>query len=389
MKTRAKLLVLAGLLCLLPLAGHAAEGINSTAGTPLPLGAGDNTVMWIVPSGTDGVPSGTPGYVGINTGDPQATLDVNGGVKVGSDETCTPQKAGTLSFFKKDPSDTAKRLCLCTENGDWQCLCPAFAHNAMLFTTSVTFKPPSGVSSDCPLSMRVLAVGGGASGSGYGYTAGNGSGRVAAQTVALTSMADVPVTVGFGGVDLSGPGMSGGTSSFGTLLSAAGGDVYDGQTIGGSGGSGGGPTCSSIDSFIACPAGGTNGSNAGNGVKDAKEGGGWHGGSGQGVPIVSSPTTVMELTFKSVTFAAGAGGAGGMTQHDSAPWGYWQNYGAGGGGGGILINGANNPSAGQGQAGGGYGGQGFGGGGGGAGRPNAVYSYVGGSGAPGFVYVEW
>lgn len=36
---------------------------------------------------------------GINTTDPQATLDVNGGIKIGNDTApCTAQKAGTIRF---------------------------------------------------------------------------------------------------------------------------------------------------------------------------------------------------------------------------------------------------------------------------------------------------
>lgn len=369
----------------------AAEGINSVEGSALPIGAGDTTVMYVTPpTPSDG---GLGSAVGVGTKTPLAKLDVNGGIRVGSVEKCTAQMGGTLSYRTLDATATTPTKSLCVCNGqtkEWDCMCPAFQHGSLLFSSNNSFKPPSGVSSRCPLTLRVLIVGGGASGAGFGYCAGNGSGRVAAQSITLTSSTAIPVTIGSGGVSSAAqsPGAPGGPSSFGTYLSADGANTFPAHN-GGGGGSGGGPMCASINSFIQCPAGGSNGSNGVNGVKDAIGGGGWQGGSGQGAPIVSSPTTVMGLTFQYASFGAGAAGAGGMTQHDTSPWGYWQNYGAGGGAGGILISGISNPSGGAGQGGGGAGGAGFGAGGGGAGRPNAAWVYQGGAGAPGFVYVEW
>lgn len=72
-----------------PALAHAdGDGINSTSGTPLPIGAGGHTAVTILPNGN----------VGVGTTNPVTPLDVNGGVKVGSATTCDPAHAGTIKW---------------------------------------------------------------------------------------------------------------------------------------------------------------------------------------------------------------------------------------------------------------------------------------------------
>ncbi|HQT63921.1 MAG: hypothetical protein B7Z75_03935 [Acidocella sp. 20-57-95] len=98
-----------------------------------------------------------------------------------------------------------------------------------VFTSTGTFTVPNGVTS-----VRVRVLGGGAS-SGYHSTmpgAGGGAGGEAYGIINnLTPGQAIAVTVGAGGAALTSPGVgnSGGTSSFGTFMSATGG-------VGGSGG---------------------------------------------------------------------------------------------------------------------------------------------------------
>jgi hypothetical protein len=124
------------------------------------------------------------------------------------------------------------------------CLGPRYA----VFTTSGTFTVPAGVSS-----VRVAAVGGGGGGGG-GHKGcgsgggGGGGGRVLTGTWAVTPGASLGVTVGGGGGGVSaGRGGAGGASTFGGLVSAAGGAGGEGgwycgseNSGGGAGGSGGG-----------------------------------------------------------------------------------------------------------------------------------------------------
>lgn len=54
--------------------------------------------MWVLESA-----KADPVRKGINTDDPQATLDVKGGVKIGNDErSCAPELAGTLRWTGKN-----------------------------------------------------------------------------------------------------------------------------------------------------------------------------------------------------------------------------------------------------------------------------------------------
>lgn len=54
--------------------------------------------MWVLESA-----KADPVRKGINTDDPRATLDINGGVKIGNDErSCAPELAGTLRWTGKN-----------------------------------------------------------------------------------------------------------------------------------------------------------------------------------------------------------------------------------------------------------------------------------------------
>lgn len=235
------------------------------------------------------------------------------------------------------------------------------------FTTSGTFMVPPGVSS-----VRVLAVGGGAGGAN-GHQGGGGSGLVATGTLAVSAGDLVPVTVGGFGKganpcngcnDIIG-NTPGGASSFGTMLSAAGGQTPTvGNGPGGNGGSGGGGSCN------AGPVGGAGGTSGAAGGACS-----YAGGTGQG-----STFTAALSGFTVHTFTAGPGGAGGTSSHAG-----------GGGGGGVRLDNAG-PSAGNGAAtfsGKGGGGFGAGGGGGGFNDTSGPVREAGGNGAPGLVYVEW
>ena len=91
----------------------------------------------------------------------------------------------------------------------------------------------------------IFCVGGGGSGGGLDYVknlrygAGAGGGYTSTLKQQALSSGNITITVGAGGnARANGSGLSGGVSSFGTLLSANGGG--GGTTYGGSGGSGGG-----------------------------------------------------------------------------------------------------------------------------------------------------
>lgn len=88
-------------LITLSTAACAVEGINSSNGTPLPLGAGGQTAIWILPQ----TATNQTGNVGIGVPSPTANLEVKRGLKIGTDESFTGEgtecnKPGTLSLAK-------------------------------------------------------------------------------------------------------------------------------------------------------------------------------------------------------------------------------------------------------------------------------------------------
>lgn len=155
-----------------------------------------------------------------------------------------------------------------------------------LFTSSGTFTVPAGITK-----VWVSMSGGGGGGSnGYAidtlYYWGKGGGGAAAylaKAVTVTPGADITVTIGAGGT-AGGPGTAGGTTSFGSLLSCAGGggggNASNGSpgAAGGAGGTAGGEGCGGSSIF---GAGGAYASVSLAGRPGAGYGGGGGGGGGQ------------------------------------------------------------------------------------------------------------
>ncbi|MEO7733916.1 MAG: hypothetical protein ABIY55_23330, partial [Kofleriaceae bacterium] len=233
--------------------------------------------------------------------------------------------------------------CTLTPTDDTAIAATFTKHGSATFTASGSFTVPPGVTA-----IHVLAVGGGGGGAN-GHQAGGGSGLVATATTPINPGAVVAVTVGGGGLgaverDNGDNQVAGNTpgsaSSFGAILSAAGGQTPPmAFSPGGSGGSGGGGGC---NPGLVGGAGGTGGSAGG----DCSI----LGGAGQG-------SFVAALTSFSVhAVTAGPGGAGGTSSHAG-----------GGGGGGVFLDGAgpggaNGAVPASGKGGGGYGGGGGAGG---------------------------
>lgn len=115
------------------------------------------------------------------------------------------------------------------------------SHGSQLFTTNGTFTVPKGVDK-----VYITGCGGGGSGSGndgysdYSPGAGGGGACAFKTPLTVTSGAQYTITVGAGGAQKTGGanGNAGGTSSFGALLSLAGGGggLYDKNAGGAAGG---------------------------------------------------------------------------------------------------------------------------------------------------------
>lgn len=250
------------------------------------------------------------------------------------------------------------------------------------FTSSGTFSVPSGVDK-----VLVLAVGGGGAGGGclsgagtYQAGGGGGGGQIKFEPVAVTAGSSVTVTIGAGGTGGTGDGASGGSTTFGALLTA----------LGGSGGAGNDNALTPV----------TNGMNQGGaGGRDntnyvASGGGG--GATSPGVsPYLADAGTTSTYSVRAGRNPNALGSSGGVSV-TSNKWSYGGNGGAGwlnlGGGGGAY-----------GPMGGGYGADGGGyntgtasnngsantGGGGGGSNTSSGSSVNAGSGGSGFLRVIW
>ena len=187
---------------------------------------------------------------------------------------------------------------------------PGFA-SAVTYTTSGSFVVPAGVTR-----LKVEVVGGGGAGGTHSTQPGGGGGAGGRATIWLSGITPgtaIPVTVGAGGQPSSGPGNGGNgqSSSFGSYVSATGGD-------GGGGGSGSGT-----------PSGGQGGTGVGGAVSYAGSWGGdaipsaGRGGDG-GSPGAGKGGTGAAGQNAPLNGVGGGGGCGGAAQ-------------AGGAGGGGLV----------------------------------------------------
>lgn len=212
--------------------------------------------------------------------------------------------------------------------------------------------------------IDIFCVGGG----GGGYLSGGGGGYTKTVSNKTLSMGQgYTVTIGAGGGVGSSSGVRGGTSSFGSLLSAEGGygATAGGSGRGGDGGSGGGDW----GGAGRAGNGGSNGSDGkANWIEVQNEYGVWEWAedtpAGQG-----QETTTREFGATSGTLYAGGGGGGANTDHPKNTGGY---AGDGGGGQGACrgSSGALVATAGGTNT----------GGGGGGGNTGVFDSMAGGSG---------
>lgn len=177
-----------------------------------------------------------------------------------------------------------------------------------IITSSKSWQNTTGGSLD----VVVMCFGGG--GGGYGtsnhqFGGGGGGGYMAKGSYTISSGQSVNVTIGNGGTGGSTSPSNGGTTSFGTYLSANGGAAGT-ETAGGSGGSGGGGSLYASGTGDSAGSGGTGGS------------GGYGGGGGGGGAGSVDGYTPAQYFYAT----GGAGGSGG-------------SYGGGGGGGGPAGKG--------------------------------------------------
>lgn len=100
-----------------------------------------------------------------------------------------------------------------------------------VFNASGTFIVPSDAINN---EFYVGCTGGGGGGQEQYMLGGGGAGRVSAK-LTLTPKTAIPVTVGLGGIHAPSGASSGGTSSFGALISCVGGNVNGGVSGGGNG----------------------------------------------------------------------------------------------------------------------------------------------------------
>ena len=177
----------------------------------------------------------------------------------------------------------------------------ALVANIQVFTNSGTFIVPMNVTR---IKVEIWGGGGGGGKSALGSGAGGGgAGGYAFNVFNVTPGASYPVTVGSGGTN----GVSGTTSSFGALMSAAGGGAGTNATPSAVGGGGkGGTTTNSIAPFIGSAGDGGStltgaGGNGASAFGDLGGTGGWGDAGGAGTNA-NGP---------------GAGGGGGATTSTS------------------------------------------------------------------------
>lgn len=276
-----------------------------------------------------------------------------------------------------------------------------------IFQMDGTFTVPAGVTS---VAVRIL----GAGGKGNNQR-GGGGGHMNYGVFDVTPGQKIPVTIGLGGGQVGNSSVTGGTSSFGTLISAAGGTEADGGSGGGSGNySFGGGNASYGGGGGGCGYGGYRSNSAGDWNSPGGNGGTYGGGGGSGgtyegrngdttghggsggsggtyggsggtdgaAGTAGTNTTALDLEFTG-TGKRGAAGyghtVGGL--HGSGGSGGGGGYGGNGGRGGNADEARASPMSGAGGGGGGYGGNG---GNGGNGNNYYTSSDTGGGGGGGY-----
>mgnify|MGYP004625071053 CR=1 FL=1 len=253
-----------------------------------------------------------------------------------------------------------------------------------IFTQNGYFTVPE--AKDQQFAVRIFGGGGSAgmsSAYGGGWS-GGGGGNMNNAILRLNKGQSIPVTIGNGGITVahytSGSygydPKNGNTSSFGTYLSATGGE-HAGNNSGGSGGTGGGSASNNGVGGDGTYGGGGGGVlkggnggtyGGGGGVSGSNSygislGGYGHGGNASAQATNGKNTLGMYLDFEGIglkgngTYAGGGGyggsGGGDNTTQTSTGYGY-----GGGGGGGYGANGGHYKYSGGSGGGGGYGGKG-------------------------------
>ena len=272
-----------------------------------------------------------------------------------------------------------------------------------LITTSQKWTVPEGVTE---IEVRLFGGGGGGYGSGYGAGGGGGGGGfMAYDKILVTPGTSYNITIGAGGYGRDmyssyDEGDTGGTTSFGKLLSAGGG--FGGKDkVGGDGGTGGGGADSGTS--VSYGTGGSGSYGGAGGGYTVATAGVYGGASGQvGIDSMHGimAHTASELNAHWLLTGGGGGGYkanGGNADSDKDGDDY---QASGGGGGGFMGGHGGDGYRHAGGGGGGYGsiklatdgagnwgkgGTGYGAGGGG----NADYGADGGNGAPGICIIKY
>lgn len=324
----------------------------------------------------------------ITPGDFMTSLNYLTKAKYGESDPTTSTE-GTLGQIYVNTTTQAPFYCAAISGNTFTWIRLARAKKRLvteIITSSVLWYVPAGVST---VNLRMFGGGGGGS-----RGAGGGGGHMYSGVIDVSGKSEVRITVGAGGAvtsDASGVASNGGTTYFGNLASAAGGNGGDGGGHGGNGGTGGGGSGRNVggdgsygggggagNSYAADGGnGGTYGGGGGGGGSSKGAGGkggtggtyGGNGGKGGGTNSASSSgsngtnTIGMGLEFEGA-------GTGGETQSS----GY---SGGGGGGGGYGGNGGKGGAAGSSSA---YAGGGGGGGYGAAGGDGSTHGGGGGGG---------
>lgn len=237
-----------------------------------------------------------------------------------------------------------------------------------------------------PQGVDVFCVGGGAGGcygktvQGAEYAGGGGGGGYTATARAQTLPKELTVTVGAGGAIAA----AGGTTSVGTLCTAAGGQPgsMEGTTYtnfsGGSGGSGGGDGGRGYNNSVSSSVNGSKGGTDGGNGQKTLSGGAGKVGVGQG-------STTKDLLGR-IHAGGGAGGSGWYSGGSAASSaGGASDFEGGKGENGVNYS-ANSGASGSANSHGGGGGGGYGGGGGGGASSSAKAP---GAGGQGFAMIAW